>query len=305
MGIEDPMGADAALKPQLLAVGGEQQLDGRPVVTDAMVQGLHFVFGVDTLDDHHAHKDVFILDFLGIAGKKRLHGIRLVSLNDVVHPTGRDIHSGQFIGLHNLVHLGDDNAVFKGGGLHNYGGLLGIVTGVKPPVLIGLVRRNEADLGSQVHKEPPIQLHIGVDGTDAELLLRQHLSQPEALHPGKGEIQFLGNALFKKIQMFVPRNRGDEHIEVMYLFGIHLGQRPGQESCLLLVAAFQHHPVSRTDNPLQERNDIFGKYHFPIGVLLHLVLPLQLGSSLVIPDHCHFSFLPPRRYNRRNLRGPN
>ena len=140
-------------------------------------------------------------------------------------------------------------------------------------------------MGGQIHIQPSIQFQVGVNGPDPKLFVRQHLGQAQALHPGEGEVQFFGNPLFKEIQMLVPGDGGDDHVEVMYLPRVHLGQSAGQESRLLLVAALQHHPVPGPDNLLQEGDDLRGGYHLSIGVPLPCVHSFPLGSSLVVPNH--------------------
>ena len=124
-----------------------------------------------------------------------------------------------------------------------------------------------------------------MEGADAQLLVRQHLGQAQALNPGKGEVQLLSDALFEQVQVLIPGDGGDDHVQAVDLPRVHLGQGPGQEGGLLLVAALQHHPVPRTDDPLQEGNDALCGGHLAIGVLLYRVHTLQLGSSFVVPHH--------------------
>ena len=55
MGVKCPVAANFTLEAQPLTVGGQQQLDGRTVKADAMVETLYAVLGVNALNDHHAH----------------------------------------------------------------------------------------------------------------------------------------------------------------------------------------------------------------------------------------------------------
>jgi hypothetical protein len=48
--------ADLAAQAERLGIGRQQQLDGRGVEADAVVQALHLVLGVDALDGHHRHQ---------------------------------------------------------------------------------------------------------------------------------------------------------------------------------------------------------------------------------------------------------
>ena len=44
--VQRPMLANLALQTQRFGIGGQQQLNGRRVKTDAVVQALHAVFGI-------------------------------------------------------------------------------------------------------------------------------------------------------------------------------------------------------------------------------------------------------------------
>ena len=76
-----------------------------------------------------------------------------------------------------------------------------------------------------------------------QAFVRQHLGQAQALHPGEGEVQFFGNPLFKGIQMLVPGDGGDDHVEVMYLPRVHLGQSAARETGWLWLEASRTHRV--------------------------------------------------------------
>ena len=285
MGVQHPVGADLALEVQHVAEGGQQQLDGRAVVADAVVQAGDAVLGVDTLDDHHAHEDVGVLDLGRVAGEQRLHGIGLAGLHDVVHPASGDVHAGQVLFVHDVVHLGDDDAVFKGRRFGEHGGLLGVVARVQVAVFVGPVRGDEAHVGRQVHIQAAVQLEICMDGADAQLVVRQHLGQAQALHAGKGEVDLLGDALLEQIQMFIPGDGGDDHVQPVHLGRVQFGHGAGQEGRLLLVAALQHHFVTGVDDPLQKGDDVLCVHYFSRGILLYRVHALVLGAPFLIPDH--------------------
>ena len=167
VGVERPVLADLAFEAQGFAVGGQQQLDGGGVETDAVVQPLHAVFGVDALDRHHGHQHLDLADLRRVPGEQRFDHI------------GRGRHaprsSTQSPGMStrgtvstNLVDLGDHDAAAEGRGLHDGGGVFGVGAGVEVALGVGAVRGDQRDLGREVHEVAGEQLQVGVDGTDLD-----------------------------------------------------------------------------------------------------------------------------------------
>ncbi len=75
--IDHPVLADLALEAKPLAVGRQQQLDGRRVEADTVVQRLDFVLLVDAAQRDHGHQHLDIGDRGRIAREQRLqvHGV--------------------------------------------------------------------------------------------------------------------------------------------------------------------------------------------------------------------------------------
>ena len=284
MGVQHPVAADLALKPQLLAVGGQQQLDGGAVKTDAVVQALYVVLGINALDDHHAHQDIGILDKLGIAGEKRFHGIGLVRRHNEIHPTAGDIYAGQI--LHDLIDLRNDDAALAGGGLYQGGGFLGAVSGKEVAFSVGLIRRHQAHIGDQVHKQAAVDLQICIKVPDFDLALGQHLAQPLGLGSGKGKIHRAGDAFFEIIQVLAAGNGGDDHGQIVNDGRVDFGQRSGQKGSLLLIISFQNNFIAGVDDRLQQFHDVFGRYCFSVTQGGGSTQPSLFGTALIIPGHC-------------------
>ena len=296
MGIEDPVAADLALQAKLLAVGGQQQLDGRTVKADAMVETLHAVLGINALNDHHAHQDIGILDELRVTGEQGLHGVGLIGRDDEIYPAAGDIHTGQV--LYDLIYLRNDNTALAGGGLHQRGGFLGAVAGKQVAVLVGLVGSHQANIGDEIHKQTGIDLQVCIKVSDLHLALGQHLAESLRLRTGKGEIHRAGNALLKVIQMLAAGNGGDDHGQVVHHFGVHFRQRSRQERRLLLIVALQHHLIAGVNDRFHQLNDVFSRYGFAVAQRSRRVQPLLFGTALFVPRHCRrttFHFFPKKK----------
>ena len=208
------------------------------------------VLCVHAADRQHAHQHVYVLDLCRVAREKRLHRIRLVRLDDKVDPVAGDIDARQRTAFDDLVDLYDDDAAFEGSGLHDRGRIFGAEAGVEIAVLIRLHGGDKADLRREINIEPSVELKIRVDRADLQLSLRKHLGQLLALHTGKGEIQLSCDAAFEQLQMVVPGNGRDDHVQIADRLRVHLRQCMGQKGRLLLIAAFQHDIVAAVDDRL-------------------------------------------------------
>jgi hypothetical protein len=147
MRVERPVLADLALQAELLAIGGQDQLDGGRVEADAVVERLHVVALVDAADRHHRHQDVHRLDQARIAREQRFAEERLVRLHHVVDPgagmstRGRSAGSST-ISLTCAITMPSRNA----GGFHQRGGPR-CWAGVEVAVAVGLVAGRQHDCG--------------------------------------------------------------------------------------------------------------------------------------------------------------
>ena len=284
MRIQRPVLADLALQAQLLAVRGQDQLDGGGVEADAVVQRLHVVALVDATDGHHRHQDVHRLDQARVAREQRLAEERLVGLHHVVDPGAGDIHARQ-VGraVDDLVDLGDHDAVAERGGFHQRRRILGARARVQVAVAVGLVAGRQYDVRRQVDIEPRIQLDIGVDGAYFQQPVFQELRDPHALGAGIGKVELAGDAALEQVQVLHPAHARDDHVQVMQARRIGLGQRPRQEIGLLLVVAFQHHAVAGGGNGFEESHDVAGGHHLARGDLRAQVLAAPLLGAARVP----------------------
>ena len=134
MRVEYHMGTDLAFQPQLLAVGGQQQLNGSGEEANAVVNALNAVFGIDTFQRHHCHQHMGVGNKPRIAGKKRLDVERARRFNHRIYPVAGDINARHFID--NLVDLRDHNPLAEMGGFGNNRRIFGVKAGVEIAVFI-------------------------------------------------------------------------------------------------------------------------------------------------------------------------
>lgn len=84
--------------------------------------------------------------------------------------------------------------------------------------------------------------------------------------------------------MLRAADAGHDHVQVVQLAGIDPRQRTGEEIRLLLVVAFQHHPIARRDQRLQRGDQAFARQHRAVSQAAHaLEAPLLF---LARRDHC-------------------
>ena len=259
MRVQRPVFTDFAFKAELFTVGRQQQLDRRSVKADPVVQGLHLVFSINTLDGHHRHQDVFLFNQARVAGKQRFDKERLIGNHHEVNPRARNIHARQVtLVIHQLVHLRDDDAVMERGGFHQRRGIFGARPGIEVAFAVGFKAGNQRHVGRQVDVETGVEFDIGVNRADFELTILQQLGDAQALRPGEGEIQLAGDAFLKDIQMFAAANARHDHMQIVDDLRVHFGQRAGKEIGLLLVVTFQHDLVAWRDQFFQHGDEIAG-----------------------------------------------
>ena len=83
--------------------------------------------------------------------------------------------------------------------------------------------------------------------TNFENAVLQELRNAQALRAGVGEVELARDAMFEQVEMLRAADAGNDHVQLVDDVGIHLGQRAGQEVCLLLVVAFHGDPVAGRD----------------------------------------------------------
>ncbi len=289
--IERPVAADLAFQAQRLAVGRQDQLDGGGVEADAVVERLHVVFFVDTADRHHRHQHVYRLDVARVAGEQWLDVERLVGLHHEVDPAGRDVHARQVARvIDDLVDLDDDDAVGEGRGFDQRRGVLGARAGVDVALAVGGEAGHQRDVGDQVHQEARIELDVGVDGADFQQAVFQQLADAQALRAGEGEVELARDLPFEQVQVLGAADAGHDHVQVVQLAGIDLGQRAGEEIRLLLVVAFEYHAIAGCDQRFQGLDDPLAGQHHAIGEATRLIETPGLFGTTTRPlrrwGHC-------------------
>src|SRR5271163_2461313 len=111
MRIKNPVPADLAAEPKLLTVSWQQQLDGRGVEADAVIERRHAVPLVDSPDHHHGDQYLHVGDQPGVAREQGLDLEWAIRFHDDIDPRGWDVHPRQLV--HDFVDLHDDHAVVE------------------------------------------------------------------------------------------------------------------------------------------------------------------------------------------------
>jgi len=250
MRIQRPVLADLAAQAERFAIGRQDQFDGGGVETDAMVEALDFVFGVDALDGHHRHEHLDLRDLRRVAGEERLDVMRRRRLGHEADPVGRDVDARQHVD--DFIDLGDDDAAAEGGRLDDRRRVFGIGTGVEIAVAIRRLCRHQGNPRRQVDEIAAEQFQVGMDCADVELAGGRQLGQPAGLGTGEGKVQFRGDAFFEDVQMLRQGQHREQHVQVMHTRRIEPGQRLRQEVGLLLVIAFEADAIARFDDGVQQ-----------------------------------------------------
>gem|GEM_PF-6418854 len=216
---------------------------------------------------------------------------RLVGLHHEVDPAGRDVHARQVARVvDDLVDLDDDDAVGEGRGFDQRRGVLGARAGVDVALAVGGEAGHQRDVGDQVHQQARIELDVGVDGTDFQQAVFQQLADAQALRTGEGEVELARDLPFEQVQMLGAADAGHDHVQVVQLAGIDLGQRAGEEIRLLLVVAFEYHAIAGCDQRFQGLDDPLAGQHHAIGEATRLIETPGLFGTTTRPlrrwGHC-------------------
>ena len=179
-----------------------------------------------------------------------------------------------------LVDLDDDDAVAERGRFDQCRGVFGARAGVDVAGAVGHEPGREHDVGNQVHHQPRIEFDVGVDRADFQQAVFEQLADAQALGAGEGEIELAGDAAFEQVQMLGAADAGHDHVQVVELFRVGLGQRTRKEIRLLLVVALQHHTVAGMDQRFERGDDLVGGQHHTVGQPAHLV---ETALLLVAP----------------------
>ena len=302
--VQREMRADLALEAGLLRIGRQQQLDGGGVEADPVVQPFDTIRRINALDRHHGHQDLRLGDLRRVAGEQRLDVERARGLDDEVDPVAWDVDARQLVD--DLVHLRDDDALLEGRRLDHDRRILDVGTHVEIAVSIGLARHRHRDLRRQVHEVAAEKLDVGVDRAELDLAAVQCPRHRLALRTRIGIIELGGDALFEQIEMLGEHDAGLDDVEVMDLRLVDLGEGAGEEVGLLLVVAFEAHPITGPDDRLHQlrrvtRGDDLALGELPPGgetlvAVALLRVPFSHAWTLPRPSRMGLSRHKPLRY---------
>ncbi|CAM5482752.1 hypothetical protein SSTU70S_02877 [Stutzerimonas stutzeri] len=85
------------------------------------------------------------------------------------------------------------------------------------------------------------------------------------------------------IQMLGAADAGHDHVQIVKFAWVDLGQRTGEKVRLLLVVAFEHHPITRSDQRFERRDDLVTRQYHAIGEAAHLVETAGFFSTTTRP----------------------
>ena len=125
-----------------------------------------------------------------------------------------------------------------------------------------------------------------MNGADFQQPIFQQLRNAQALGTGEGEIELTGDAFFKQVKVFAAPDAGHDHMQIVDFLRIDFRQHAGEKIGLLLVVAFQHHPVAGGEQVFQYADQLVSGDDFARDV--GLGQPPLLFRPATVPD-------PPRR----------
>ncbi|CAH0246193.1 hypothetical protein SRABI106_02512 [Rahnella aquatilis] len=213
MRVQCPVFTDFAAQAELFAVSGQQQFDSGGVKTDAVVERLHVVFGVDTFNGHHGHQHVNRFDQARVTGEQRFDEEWLVGDDHEIDPVARNIDARQIsVFFNQFVDLRNHDTVFEGCGFDQRRGVFGACAGIQIAFAVSFETGDQCDVRHQIDVKTGIQFDIGVDRTDFHLTVFQQLRDAQALRTGERKIELTGDATFKEIQMFSAADARHDHM---------------------------------------------------------------------------------------------
>ncbi len=274
MRIEREAARHLAAQAELLAVGRQQELDGRGIEPDAVVQPLHAIRRIDALERQHRGQDLALGDGGRIAREQRLDEEVPAGLDDEIHLVARDVDTRQLVD--DLADLGDDDAVLEGGRLDHGRRVLGVGAGIEVAVAVGALGGDQRHVGRQIDEVAGEQLEIGMDRAELDLAAEQHGGDARRLRAGIGEVELAGDAALEQVEMLGQHDARLHHVEIAHLCRIGRQQRGAQHVRLLLVVALEADQVARPYNCLQEMR---GVTHLDDLALSDLRAGLQAGIA--------------------------
>ena len=175
------MGRDRALQPKPLAECRQQELDRSRAEADAVIEPLHAIGRIDTLDREHRGQDLAFRDRGRIAREQRLDEERLVGLDDEMDPIRRDVDPRN--GVDDLVDLCDHDAVLERRRLDHGRSVLGVRAGVEISLAVGADGGDQRDVRREVDEVAGKQFEIGMNRAQLDLAAEQHARDARRLRP--------------------------------------------------------------------------------------------------------------------------
>ncbi len=200
---------------------------------------------------------------------KRLDEERLFRLDDEMHAIRRDVDARHLVD--DFIDLGDHDTVLERSRLDDGRRVFGIRAGVEVSVAIGADRGDQRDVRGEVDEVAGEQLEIGMNRAEFDLAAEQHARDARRLRTGIGVVQLLRDAAIEQVEMLRQHDARLHHVQVVHPGKIDRKQRAAEQIRLLLVIAFQAHPVAGP-------NDGF---HQPRGIArFHDLAARQPGAGL-------------------------
>jgi hypothetical protein len=148
MGIERPVLADLSTQSERCAIGRQEKFDRSRIEANSMIQGMDLIPLVDAPDDHHANKNLKVIDVSRVTGKQWLDCEWTIRFDDDIDPGSRNIDARKLV--HNLIDLHDHDAIVEGPSLDNDGGVFGVRARVEISFSIRLFRAYQDDIWNQI-----------------------------------------------------------------------------------------------------------------------------------------------------------
>ena len=101
-----------------------------------------------------------------------------------------------------------------------------------------------------------------MDRADLDASIGNALRETQTLRPGIRKVEPPRDAAFEEIDVLGPADYGDEQMYVVYAARIDRGEAARQKIGLLLIVALDAHSVTRTDDALEDLDDVFGVQGF-------------------------------------------
>ncbi len=155
-----------------------------------------------------------------------------------------------------FINLGDHDTVLERRRLDDRRRVLGVRAGVEVAIAIGADRGDQRDVRGKIDEVAGEELEISVNRPQFDLAAEQHARDARRLRTGIGIVQLLGDAAVEQVEVFREHDAGLHHVQIVHLRQIDRKQCAAEQIRLLLVVAFQAHPVAGPNNGLHQTRGI-------------------------------------------------